>query len=145
MADGTAGVYVSGLREVNRSLEKAGVDVAELKTVMGGIAAEATRVMQPFIPAGKTGNLRQSARGNKAKGKAVVTIGKARVPYAGAIQWGWGKQHSNYKHGRYARKGTRGGYKGAHFIEKTDDVMETRVAQMLEDGWADIAERHGLA
>lgn len=124
----TQGVYISGLREITRAMEKAGVDVEELKDVMGRIATRATNVMQPYIPS-KTGALRASARGNRAKGKAVVTIGKARTPYAAPIQWGWPRRN----------------IKPARFVERTDAVMETEVVQMLEDGWSEIAERHGLA
>jgi len=123
-----SGVYVSGLREITRGFEKAGVDVEELKDVMGKVASEAADSMQAFVPT-RTGALRASVRGNRAKGKAVVTAGKARVPYAAPIQWGWAKR----------------GIKPAKFVERTDDVMETRSVQILEQGWADIAERNGLA
>jgi hypothetical protein len=123
----SSGVYVSGLREITRGMEAAGVDVDDLKDVMGRIAAEAADVMAPFIPV-KTGALRASARGNRAKGKAVVTIGKARVPYAATIQWGWPARH----------------IRAAGFVEKTDRVMQVRAVQMLEDGWNQIAQRHGL-
>lgn len=127
MANSTSGIYVQGLRDLTRALERAGVDVEELKDVMGAIATKATNVMQPFIPS-RSGALRASARGNRAKGKAVVTIGKARTPYANPIQWGWPSRN----------------IKGARFVERTDDVMETIAPQMLEAGWAAIAERHGL-
>lgn len=121
------GVYVTGLREITRAMEKAGVDVEELKDVMGDIASEATNVMQPLIPS-RSGSLRASARGNRAKGKAVVTIGKARTPYAGAINYGWAKR----------------GIKPSNFVSRTDSVMNTRVVEMLEAGWAEIAKRNGL-
>jgi hypothetical protein len=123
-----SGVYITGLREMTRAMEKAGVDVEELKGVMGDIAAEATRVMSPFIPT-RSGALRTSARGNRAKGKAVVTIGKARVPYAGAINYGWPRRN----------------IRAANFVAQTDAVMDTRVVEMLEKGWANIAERNGLS
>lgn len=123
------GVSVEGLREVTRGLEAAGVDVDELKDVMGSIAAEAAGVMANFIPLGPTGRLRASVRGNRAKGKAVVTVGGARVPYARVIQYGW----------------PRRGIEAARYVERTDAVMETRAVEMLEDGWSAIAERHGLA
>lgn len=120
-------VYVEGLREITRSMERAGVDVEELKDVMGAIASEATQTMLPFIPR-RSGALRASARGNRAKGVARVTIGKARTPYAAPINWGWPKR----------------GIRPADFTGKTDQVMEPRVMHMLEAGWNDIAERHGL-
>lgn len=126
---GKSGLYVQGLREITRGFEKAGVDVEELKDVMGPIADEAVRVMKPFIPE-KSKALQASARGNRAKGKAVVTIGRGKTArYAGPIQYGWKKRN----------------IRPARFVERTDDVMETRAVQMLEDGWGEIAERHGLA
>ncbi|GAB7003915.1 hypothetical protein JCM18899A_13870 [Nocardioides sp. AN3] len=123
-----AGVYITGLREITRAMEKAGVDVEELKDVMGPIAAEAARVMEPFIPK-RSGALRASARPNRAKGKAIVTIGKARTAYAAPIQWGWPRRN----------------IRPARFVERTDAVMETKAPEMLEQGWAEIVERHGLA
>lgn len=124
----TSGIAVSGLREFTRNLERAGVDVEELKDVMGRVASEAADTMQPFVPS-RSGKLRASVRGNRAKGKAVVTIGTARVPYAAAIQYGWPARN----------------IKPARFVERTDAVMEDRAVQLLEEGWGDIAERHGLA
>lgn len=122
------GVHIQGLREITRAMERAGVEVEDLKEVMGEIAAEATQVMQPLIPS-RTGRLRATARGNRAKGAATVTIGTARVPYAAAIQYGWPARNIT----------------PAHFVEKTDARMETRAVQLLEEGWGRIAERYGLA
>lgn len=122
------GVHIQGLRETTRAFERAGVDVEELKDVMGHIASEATDTMQGFMPR-RSGALIGSTRGNRAKGKAVVTFGKARVPYAGPIAYGWSRRH--------IRPGT--------FIARTDRVMETRAPALLEDGWRGITERHGLA
>lgn len=123
------GVYVHGLRDITRAMERAGVEVDDLKDVMGSIAAEAAEVMAAFVPLGPTGRLRASVRGNRAKGKAVVSIGGARVPYAGAINYGWRRRN----------------IRPSDFIARTDEVMETRAVQMLEDGWSAIAERNGLA
>lgn len=120
-------VRVEGLNEMTRAFAAAGVDVEELKDVMGGIAAEAASTMQRFVPS-RTGRLRASVRGNRAKGKAVVTAGRARVPYAGAINYGWPKR----------------GIKAANFTGKTDAALDDKIPDLLEQGWADIAERHGL-
>ena len=90
-----------------------------LKDVMPRTPPEAADTMRGFTPR-RTGRLADSARGNRAKGNATVTVGTARINYAWAVQ------------------------RRAGFIEKTDKAMETRTVQLLEDGWADIAERHGL-
>lgn len=123
----TPGVYIDGLRETTRALEAAGVEVDELKDVMATVAAEAADTMRGFVPT-RSGRLRDSVRGNRAKGAAIVSVGGARVPYASPIQYGWAARN----------------IKPARFIEKTDAVMETRAVTLLEDGWNAIAERHGL-
>lgn len=122
------GIHVEGLREKVRALEKAGADVDELKDVMGGIAQEAASTFAPFVPV-DTGKLRGSVRPNRAKGSAVVTVGRASVPYAGPIIYGWPKRH----------------IAASQAIEQTDRVMETKAVEMLEDGFQTICERHGLA
>jgi len=105
MAD--TGLRVEGLKPALKALQEAGAEVADLKEVMGGIAAKAADVMQPYVPR-RTGALRASVRGNKAKARAVVTIGRAKVPYAGAINYGW-KKH---------------GITPANFTGKTDAEMD---------------------
>lgn len=121
-------VHVAGLRETTRAMEKAGVDVEELKDAMGAVAAEAADVMQGYVPVGRTGKLRGTVRGNRAKGRAIVTAGTARVPYAGPIQYGWRRRN----------------IKPAQYVERTDAVMDDRAPALLEAGWDEIAKRNGL-
>lgn len=116
MAEGT---YVAGLRETVNALVAAGVEVEELKDTMGAIAAEAVETMRPLIPE-RTGKLRGSVRGNRAKNKAVVTVGRATVPYARIVN------------------------KRARYVERTDAVMETKAVSMLEEGLDAITRKHGL-
>lgn len=120
-------VHIEGLRETTRAMEKAGVEVDDLKDVMGRVAQVAVDVMQPHIPA-RSGRLRGTARGNRAKGKATVTVGRASVPYAMPIQWGWPERH----------------IEPAGYVEKTDAVMDDRAPELLAEGWQDIAERNHL-
>lgn len=124
----TSGVHVEGLRDKVRALERLGVDVEEVKDVMGEVAAAAARTITPFLPV-RTGKLRGSARPNRAKGSAVVTIGRASVPYAGPIIYGWPKRH----------------IESSQAVERTDAVMETKAVELLEAGFQTICERHGLA
>lgn len=124
----TPGVYIEGLRETSRALEAAGVEVDELKDVMGSIAAEAADTMRGFIPE-KSGRAKNSIRPNRAKGAAIVTLGGARVPYINVLRYGWAARNISPN----------------PFIERTDAVMETRAVEQLEAGWGAIAERHGLA
>ncbi|MFT4010868.1 MAG: hypothetical protein QM655_12600 [Nocardioidaceae bacterium] len=120
-------VYIEGLREITRGMEKAGADLEDLKDVMNEIASEATAVITPKLPM-RTGKLRRSARPNRAKATARVQIGGARVPYAGPIVWGWPKRH----------------IKPSYAPQKTDDAMEQRIPQILTEGWNRIAERNGI-
>lgn len=120
-------IAVEGLRDKVRALERAGAEVEDLKDAMGAVAKLAADTMAGFAPS-KTGALRASIRGNRAKGKAVVTAGKARVRYAGPINYGWAARN----------------IAPANFIAKTDKVMETKAAQLLEDGINDILTRENL-
>jgi hypothetical protein len=88
MARSGGGVRVEGLNEKVRALERAGVEVTDLKGVFGEIAADAARLASSFAPR-RSGKLAASIKGNKAKSKAVVKAGGARTPYAGPINYGW--------------------------------------------------------
>lgn len=121
------GVHIQGLREITRAFEKAGVEVDDLKDVMGAIATEASQTMTPLLPH-RTGALQATARPNRAKGKAIVTVGTARVAYAAPIIYGWPKRN----------------IRPSYAIERTDAVMETRAPELLAEGWNRIAEKNGL-
>lgn len=120
--------YVSGLRETVKQLEALGTDVDDLKDTFAAIAAEAVDVMQPLIPS-RSGKLRASARGNRAKNKAVVTIGRASVRYAAPINYGWPKRH----------------IRAANFTGKTDKAIEPKVYELLEQGINTAIEKNGLS
>lgn len=112
------GIYFEGLRETIRAMEQLGVEIGDMKDVMAAIAAKAADIMRPLIPLGPTGKLRASARGNRAKGKAVVTVGNARVKYANPINYGWPRRH----------------IAPADFVHKTDQAMDDIAVEMLSEG-----------
>ena len=142
MARPTFGVEIHGLRETIRDLRGLGVEAADLKDVFGPIATEARAVMGRFIKS-DSGRLARSLRPSRAQNKAIVRGGGARVPYAAAVQWGWGRGNSELTTGRYAT-GIRGSFAGQHFFEKTDAVMGPRAEQMLEDGLEDLIRKYDL-
>lgn len=117
------GVRVEGLTGVVKGLQRAGVEVADLKAVFAPIAAEGADMARSFAPK-RTGKLAASARGNKAKNKAVVTVGRARVPYAGAINYGWPAR----------------GIKGSFFMQRIDDKITPLAVRMLDDGLGKLLE-----
>ena len=126
------GFKVTGLTKLGRDLQALGLEVTDLKDAFASIAAEGADVAAGLAPR-DSGDLAGSIRGNRAKSKAVVIAGnKRKVPYAGGINYGWGSRHISYKHGRYAVKGLRGSYGGAHFMQKADDIMRPKAIAALE-------------
>lgn len=126
---GTAGgsVKVEGLNKTLTALQRAGVEVQDLKDAMSAIAAEGARLASGFAPV-RTGRLRHTIRGNKAKAKAIVTAGLARVPYAGAINYGWPNR----------------GIKPSLFMQMADKELADKAVDMLSAGIDRAIERAGL-
>jgi len=122
-----SGVRVEGLREVVRGLQRAGVDIADLKETFSSIAREGARLASGFAPK-RSGRLAGSVRGNKAKNKAVVIAGRARIPYAGPINYGWRKRNIN----------------PSQFMQRADADLAPRVVEMLEVGLDEAIRRAGL-
>lgn len=118
---------VEGLNQTLTALQRMGVEADDLKATMAGIAAEGARLASSFAPV-RSGLLARTVRGNKAKAKAVVIAGRARVPYAGAINYGWPDR----------------GIKPALFMQRADKQLATRAVEMLEQGLADAARKVGL-
>lgn len=110
-------VQIEGLNQKVRALLELGVELDDLKDVFAEVAAEGADVAASFAPK-KSGDLEASIRGNRAKNKAVITAGRARVPYAGAINYGWPKRN----------------IQPALFLQKADEVMAPKAEQMIIDG-----------
>lgn len=124
-------VYVEGLREKQRALAKLGAEADELKDIMAEIASEGAEVASGFVPV-DSGALKQTVRGNRAKARATVTVGRGKTnKYAGVINYGWPER----------------GIEAANFVEKTDNAfMETnRPLEILEDGLDKLIAKYGLA
>lgn len=121
------GTHVEGLRETVKALEAAGVELTDLKEAMARIAAVGADLVASHTPVA-TGKLRASVRGNKAKGKAEVLAGKASVPYAGPINYGWPKRNIRPR----------------NFLAAADAELGPKVVQMFEDNINDILTKKGL-
>lgn len=128
MGVGSGRNYVTGLRETVKALEQLGAEVADLKEVMGTIATYGAEIAERFAPRGRTGRLKSSIRGNKAKGKAVITAGRATVPYAGPINYGW----------------PRRGIKPDRFMQDADHELGPRAIALYEEGINDLIHEKGL-
>lgn len=81
-------VRVIGQRQLIATLKRAESDLTELKDVHSAVAAFVARASEAAAPK-VTGTLAASVRGNRAVRRAIVTAGRAAIPYAGPIHWGW--------------------------------------------------------
>lgn len=120
-------VKVEGLNKLTRALVQLGVDVDDLKDAMAKIADEGAQVASSLAPR-RSGALAGTIRGNRAKAKAVVTAGKARVKYAGPINYGWPARH----------------IRADKFMQQADERMQPRAAELLEQGVQDAIHKAGL-
>ncbi len=109
------GFRVDGLNSVVRALTALGLEVDDLKEAFAAIAAEGREVVASFVPR-LSGALAGDVRGNRAQRKAVVTVGRVSLPYAGAINYGWPAH----------------GIEAVEFMQRGDQVMRSRALQRLE-------------
>lgn len=117
MANAQGSVNIEGLNQKIRSLQELGIELDDIKDVFADIAAKGADLASSFAPV-KSGDLAGSIRGNRAKNKAVVTAGRARVPYAGAINYGWPARN----------------IAPALFLQKADEQISQDAEQMLTEG-----------
>ncbi|HEY9415281.1 MAG TPA: hypothetical protein VIQ30_11010 [Pseudonocardia sp.] len=126
MASGV-GFKVTGLRETVRALEEIGVEVDDLKDAFQTIANEGAEIGVGLTPE-KSGALAGTTRGNRAKSKAVVTWGRASVPYAGVQNYGWGRRNIPAK----------------GFAQATDRAMRPVAISRLENEIDQVIRERGL-
>lgn len=82
------GVRIEGLNELVRTLKRAGADISELKEAhakAGQIVATEAEAIAPR----RSGRLAGTIRAARQVRRARVQAGRASVPYAGPIHWGW--------------------------------------------------------
>lgn len=115
MAD-RVGFKVTGLSAVVRGLKALGLEVEDLKQAFSRIAQEGADSAESHAPK-RSGRLASSIRGNRAQSKAVVTAGRASVPYAGPINYGWPKR----------------GIAASGFMQEADREMQPIAIQRLEE------------
>lgn len=82
-----SGVRVHGLRETVRSLERLGIEAADLKAAFKRIGALVQHEAQTLAPK-KSGRLAASIKPSNTKNKSIIRAGGARVVYAGVQHYG---------------------------------------------------------
>jgi len=83
---------VEGMRTLRRTLKQAGLGLQDLKDAHAEVAQAVVRAAGPRAPR-RTGRLAASTRGAGQAGAAVVRAGRASLPYAGPVHWGWPRRH----------------------------------------------------
>lgn len=81
-------MQVEGARKLRASLKAAGVSIQDLKDVNAAVADTVHRAAEPHAPR-RSGRLAQSERPAGTQAAAIVRAGRASVPYAGPVHWGW--------------------------------------------------------
>jgi hypothetical protein len=87
-----AGIKVAGLKQAIKALQAVGVPADEIKTANANAAELVLAAARPLVPV-RSGRLVGTLRVGKALNKATVSAGRASVPYANPIHWGWFKKH----------------------------------------------------
>lgn len=122
-----AQIKITGLRETVRSLEKLGVEVADLKAVFNRVGNVVVNEAKTLVPV-RSGALAGSIRANKAKNKAIVRAGSARVPYAGVIHYGWPGHNIEPQ----------------PFLTDALDSKEQAAVREMDDGLRGLIRKYGL-
>lgn len=88
LSGGGVTVRIEGLRRTLRAMEAAGVAAESMRDLMHSIGLIVVGAARPSTPV-LTGALAGTLRAGKGKTKAVIRAGRASVPYAGVIHYGW--------------------------------------------------------
>lgn len=127
MARGGDGLRIEGLNAVIRDLQAIGLEVDDLKDAFSEIARFGAIEAARFAPK-LTGRLASDVRGNRAKSKAVITAGRASVPYAGPINYGWAAR----------------GIEASGFMQKADESVQPYALRRLEADINEAIRKRGL-
>lgn len=130
--DGGVTVKVTGLRDLVKNLERAGVAADDMKDVFEDVGNIVVRRAITLAPSG-VGKLRGNIRANRAKNKSVIKVGSARVPYA-RFQY-FGRSNAE-KGGLYQKENP--------FLFDAVRATRTQVFNKIEQGIGDILKRNNL-
>jgi len=85
-------VKVEGGRQLRKTLKQAGDDLTDLRDAHREAASIASAAGGASAPR-QSGRLAGSVRGSGTKTASVIRAGRASVPYAQPIHWGWPKRN----------------------------------------------------
>lgn len=124
----SGGVRVTGLNAVVRDLQAIGLGVEDLKGAFGEIARLGAEVAASKVHS-DSGALAADVRGNRAKSKAVITAGRASLPYAGVQNYGWPAMNISPQ----------------GFMQAADRTLQPLALRMLERDINQLIRRRGMA
>lgn len=85
-----AAIKIEGMSLFQKKLKAIDPELSkQMKLVHREAAETAKAVIIPLVPVGDTGDLVGSLRAGATLRSGYVKVGSAKVPYAGAIQFGW--------------------------------------------------------
>lgn len=88
MAGPPISVEVQGAKALRAQLRAAGIGLSDLKAAHASVAGMVVGKSRPGAPV-RSGALAASVRGSGQAGAAMLRAGRASVPYANPIHWGW--------------------------------------------------------
>lgn len=142
-------VFTRGLKQTVKALEAAGVDAQDMKSVFERAGQVVYRAVEPPV---KSGKLAASIRVTKAKNKAAIKAGGARVPYAARVHFGDATVLENGKRvavkrgvhtkADFSKSGIR--HKGNPFFLRAVKEKRQEVLTIIIDGLTDLFKKHDL-
>lgn len=87
-----AGIKVAGLRKALKAMQEVGVPADEIKAANAQAGETVLAAARPLVPV-RSGRLLSTVRIGRALNKVTVSAGRASVPYANPIHWGWFKRN----------------------------------------------------
>ena len=126
-------IHVEGLKELEGSLKLVGDELPrEVKATLFDGAMMIAKVATRYAPVGDPstdphpGALAKTVRAKAARRGAEVVAGSKAVPYAGPIQWGWGKR--NIKADKFLTRA----------LDEMRAAVESRVRTRLDELWRKV-------
>ena len=120
-------IDVEGLRELRRALSKIDGGVADLKAAHKDAAEVVEKRATQLVPR-RSGRLAGSIRSTGQAATGVVRAGRAAVPYAGPIHFGWPRRNIAPQ----------------PFLYDALDDRRTEVIDVYADRLRKLIDRHGL-
>lgn len=95
MSDPYAGVKVTGVSQLRRTLKQAGVEMTDFTAVNKQVANIVLPVARQTAPVGPPihGHIATTIRAGATRSQAIIRAGTAALPYAAVIHWGWFRHH----------------------------------------------------